>query len=147
MVARIWKQPRRPGTNEWRKKMWYFESFWYIIARFPCQTIAFNMYCIPTSGSWKYWVFSPPTCHHLRISSFCFFNMFLNYTGKKWQLIVFFSLHFLGKTGHSYKEALNLLHILEHHHCTGPLWPPQSLYQNADTVSCCWRVPSEHHIA
>ena len=65
------------------------------------------------------------------------------------QLIVFFSLHFLGKTRHSYKEARNFLHILErhhHHHSTGPLWPPHSLYQNADTVSCHQRVLSEHHI-
>ena len=74
--------------------------------------------------------FLPQHCYHLQILSFCLFNMFLNYTGKKCQLIVFFSLYFLGKTGHSYKEALDFPHILEHHHhyhSTGPLWPPHSI--------------------
>lgn len=43
------------------------------------------------------------------------FNMFLNFIGKKCQLTVFFSLYFLGKTGHSYKEVLNFPHVVEPH--------------------------------
>lgn len=54
------------------------------------------------------------------------FIMFLNLTGKKCYLIVFYSLNFLRKTGHSYKEALDCHHILKHH-ANGPLITPWSL--------------------
>ena len=28
-IAKIWKQPKCPSTNEWIKKMWYIETMEY----------------------------------------------------------------------------------------------------------------------
>ena len=28
-IARTWKQPKRPSTEEWRKKMWYIYTMEY----------------------------------------------------------------------------------------------------------------------
>ena len=31
-IARTWKQPRCPSTNEWRKKLWYIYTMEYYSA-------------------------------------------------------------------------------------------------------------------
>ena len=133
-----------------KKKCGTLQAFDTLSPDFPAKQLHLICAVSPIAVHGSVGFFFPQHCYHLQLSSFYLFNMFLNYTGKKCQLIVFFSLYFLGKTGHSYKEALDFPHILEHHHhyhSTGPLWPPHSLYQNADTVSCRRRVLSEHHVA
>ena len=52
-IARTWKQPKCPSTDEWIKKMWYWAS---LVAQWL-------RVCLPMQGTWvRALVWEDPTC-------------------------------------------------------------------------------------
>jgi hypothetical protein len=47
MIARIWKEPRCPSTEEWIKKLWYIYTMVYYSANK-------NNECMKFFGKWMY---------------------------------------------------------------------------------------------
>lgn len=73
--------------------------------------------------------------------------MFLNFTGKKCCLIVFLSFALLGKTGHSYKEAVDGHRLMPMALLSSPGPAADPLTIKVLTVSGLRRVFSKDHVA
>ena len=124
------------------------ESFWYIIARFLCQTVAFKGWLYSQQQFMKVSVFFTLSAHQILL--YYFFRFFddsqFYRQKKKCQLVFFFfSFYLLGKTRFFLKSFFKSPGFpscfpascwWHHGHYIGPPWPSDSLYQNANIVSC-----------
>jgi hypothetical protein len=120
-----------------------------LMSKFSCKTAVFRIFFRQLV-----WV-SFFSCHYqLQIPSLQFLNTASSLTGRKRQHTVFCfsSLYFLGKPGHTYKEALDSPPVLGCHAHIALIrrWMPSLLtdspYQNANRVSCHPKALSKHHV-
>jgi hypothetical protein len=50
-IAKLWKQPRCPTTNEWIKKMWYLYTMEFYIAMKKNEILSFSSKCMELENS------------------------------------------------------------------------------------------------
>ena len=67
-IARSWKQPKCPSTDEWIKKMWYIctKEYYSVIKRNEIGAslvVQWLGVCLPIQGTWvRAMVWEDPTC-------------------------------------------------------------------------------------